>query len=124
MVTGQKEALASLWQGICSVTVREGVQNPLNKRTEFAEIVVHEDVPCKLSFHISYESGSSVVDDGNGSVVKQVARLFLASDVVIPAGSKISVTQNGRTVDYEKSGQPVVYASHQEILLQLFRGWA
>lgn len=45
-------------------------------------------------------------------------------DVVIKAGSKIIVTQHGRTTEYSNSGVPAVYPTHQEIMLTLFNGWA
>jgi len=44
--------------------------------------------------------------------------------VDIPEGSKITVTQNGVTHDYERSGKPAVYSCHQEVPLELFKEWA
>ena len=50
-------------------------------------------------------------------------KLFISPDVLIKAGSKIIVTQHGRTTEYSNSGVPAVYPTHQEIMLTLFEGW-
>ena len=42
----------------------------------------------------------------------------------MPAGSKIVVTQEGRTAAYARSGEPAVYSSHQEIVLVPFEEYA
>ena len=118
------EALRSLWSGTCTVIVRQGVQNQLNKRMEFTEKVIYQNVPCKLSFKLLYKTLLSTGEDSKVAPVKQVAKLFIAADLAIPPGSKITVTQNGKTVDYEKSGQPSFYTNHQEVPLELFKGWA
>lgn len=51
-------------------------------------------------------------------------KLFISPDVAIKAGSKIIVTQHGRTTEYSNSGVPAVYPTHQEIMLTLFNGGA
>lgn len=42
----------------------------------------------------------------------------------IPEGAKITVTQNGATKDYVRSGKSAVYSCHQEVPLELFKEWA
>ena len=42
----------------------------------------------------------------------------------IPAGSTIQITQSGHTADYNRSGQPAVYPTHQEIILALKKEYA
>ena len=54
----------------------------------------------------------------------QSITLFIDRAVTVPEGSKITVTQNGVTGVYEKSGKPAIYSTHQEIPLELFKGWA
>ena len=75
---------------------------------------------CKLSFVTIKQT----LENQNVAEVVQVTKLFISNEVDIPAGSKIRVTQNGKTADYEKSGEPAVYTNHQEITLELFKGWA
>ena len=50
--------------------------------------------------------------------------LYIDPSVDIPEGSKITVTQNGMTRDYERSGKSAVYSCHQEVPLELFKEWA
>ena len=38
--------------------------------------------------------------------------------------NRVIVTQNGETTEYKNSGKPAIYSSHQEIILELFDGWA
>jgi len=120
MVTGHKKALQMLWKGTYSVFIREERLNPITKRTEFEEVPIYTDQPCKLSF----KTIPSTNENNNAAEVVQVTKLFISNEIDIPAGSKIRVTQNGKTADYEKSGEPAVYTNHQEITLELFKGWA
>ena len=118
-MVSQSQALQSLWRGLCTISVRHEKQNPINKRTEFTETALYSAIPCRLSFKAI--TGTSEKD--NAAVVSQITKLFLAPDIKVPPGSKITVTQNGKTIDYEQSGQPGFYSGHQEIILQLFAGW-
>ena len=58
------------------------------------------------------------------SAVVQIAKVFLAPEIKVKPGSKLSVTQNGVTTEYKSSGEPAFYSTHQEIVLELFKGWA
>lgn len=116
----QKNALQSLWKGTCKIIVQVEKQNPITKKIEFVEDVVCENEPCKLS----YKTLSSTNENNNVAEVRQVPKLFLSNEISVPAGSKITVTQNGKTTDFSKSGEPAIYTYHQEIILELFRGWA
>lgn len=120
MVTGHKKALQMLWKGTCSVFIREERLNPITKRTEFEEVCIYENQPCKLSF----ERLTTTTENSNAALITQGAKLFLSPTIEIPPGSKITVTQNGKTTDYERSGEPAIYTNHQEVPLELFRGWA
>lgn len=112
--------LQKLWEGKCTVKVRQSKVNPVTKKTEFDEVISYTDEPCKLSF----ETITSTDENDNAARITQKLKLFIAPEIVIPPGSKITVTQNERTVDYEKSGEPAVYSNHKEIILNLFKGWS
>lgn len=119
-----KDVLTRLWKDRCQVTVRVPYKRP-NQSTGFREEVVMEDVPCKLSFYDNFTSANApVTPEGAASPLKQVVKLFVAPDKEIPPGSKITVTHNGKKVDYTHSGSPAVFTNHQEILLELFDKWA
>jgi len=58
------------------------------------------------------------------TAITQITKLFLASEVTIVPGSKIVVIHEGITGEYQRSGIPAVFPSHQEIMLTAFEGWA
>lgn len=114
-----KKAIENTYDGIAVVTEHRKVTDKRSKLTNYEDIIVLEDIPCKLSFktiHTASQGESSVS-------VSQTTKLFLSPDIVIKAGSKITVTQSGVTMDYTYSGVPAVYDTHQEIELQLFERW-
>lgn len=112
-----RKALESTYEGRSTVVEYQKVKDEWGM-TNFQEVTVLEDQPCKLSFEtLTSTSGDPV------ATVTQGVKLFLSSDVVIKAGSKIIVTQNGRTTEYSNSGVPAVYSTHQEIMLTLFENW-
>jgi hypothetical protein len=119
-MVNHRAALEKLWKGLCTITVRQGSKNQINKRTEFTETIVYENQPCKLSF----ERITSTNENNNAVLVIQGAKLFIAPEINIPAGSKITVTQNNKTNVYEKSGEPAIFTNHQEVPLELFKRWA
>lgn len=120
MVEEYKNALEMLWRGLCTIVVREEKQNETNKRTEFEERELYTNQPCKLSFTTIKQTD----EYNNVAEVTQIVKLFISNEIDIPAGSKIIVTQNGRTTTYRRSGEPAVYTYHQEVPLELFERWA
>jgi hypothetical protein len=82
-------------------------------------VVVIENQPCRLSF-----SSNPSATDGDIAEINQTVKLFFAPEIKVKEGSKIIVTQNGVTTEYKQSGTPAVYSCHQEIFLELFKGWA
>lgn len=115
-----REALEASYAGKCTVSILKSVTDPITKITNKQEIVEQEDIPCRLSF----SNVNSVGEASPVAPVTQTIKLFLAPEIRIEPGSRITVTQNDCTNQYERSGQPAVYASHQEITLELFKGWA
>lgn len=112
--------LRKLWAGSCTVISRVKKQDPVTKRTEFIEETIYENEPCRLS----YSRITPTTDKNDVAEVVQIPKLFLSNELNIPSGSKIIVTQNGRTTEFSNSSEPAVYSNHQEIVLELFKGWA
>ena len=112
--------LKRLWRGRCTVYVKEPVVDPQSKQTTFAEKVLLEREPCKLS----YESSSSAYPADGVAGRGQTIKLFLDPRVEIPAGSKIVVTQHGKTTGFQRSGEAAHFSGHQEIVLELLERWA
>lgn len=115
-----KRAIQSLWDGRATITVLNGVLDPATGRTEPVERVTAEDLPCR----ISYTTVKAAAPAEEAAQVAQAVTLYIDPAVDIPAGSRVTVTQNGVTLDYERSGKAAVYSCHQEVPLALFRGWA
>ena len=123
MVGGKSYAAAikSLWRGKCTVTVRNNDTTDENTgRVAIGEVDTYTDEPCRISF----DTVNATQPENNAANIVQSITLFIDRAVVIPEGSKITVTQNGVTAVYEKSGKPAVYSTHQEIPLEIFKGWA
>lgn len=112
-------ALEKLYCGTCNVVEYQKVQDPVTKKTGFAEVSVLMAQPCRLSYKSAPATG-----DGNTASVTQEITLFISPDVEIKNGSKIVVTQRGQTTQFTNASEPKVYDSHQEIALKLFERWS
>ena len=118
-VVKARKAIESLYVGKCTITEHQKVKKE-NKSTGFQDVIVLEDEPCKLSF-----SSINTTNEGSvGASLAQVVKVFLAPEVQVKPGSKLTITQHGVTNEYKSSGQPAFYSTHQEIVLELFKGWA
>lgn len=115
-----RKAIESTYDGIAVVTEWKKVRDEKTKLIESKPVIVLENQPCKLSA----ERLQMAVQGTSATEITQVMKLFLSPDIIIKPGSKITVTQANRTVDYTYSGVPAVYDTHQEIIVELFEGWA
>ena len=120
-----RKALERTYEGRATVYEYQSVRDPDTFLTDFKEVTVLEDQPCKLSF----EKLTST--DGENVAAKfQNVKLFLSPDVVIPAGCKIAVQRFNRQGElvrefvFSHSGEAGVFTNHQEIYLTLWKGWA
>jgi hypothetical protein len=69
--------------------------------------------------------GASKTQTGDAATATaQEAKLFLAPEIVVPAGSHVIVTQHGMTREYNLSSIPAVYPTHQEISFSAKDRWA
>lgn len=114
-------AIKSLWTGECTVTARNNdVTDEKTGRVVENEVDVCKNEPCRISFDTVKETRP----ESNAAEIAQSITLFIDRGVTVPPGSKITVTQNGVTAEYEQSGKSAAYSTHQEIPLELFKGWA
>ena len=114
-----RKAIESLYDGKCTITEHQKVKKE-NKSTAFVDVVVLEDEPCRLSFKTINNTSQT---DNAASAVVQITKVFLAPEIQVKPGSKLTITQNNVTTEYKSSGKPAVYSTHQEIVLELFQGW-
>ena len=115
-----RKVLESLYDGKCTITEHQKIKKE-NKSTGFQDKVVHKDVPCRLSFKTIDNTNQT---DTAASAVVQITKVFLAPEIQVKPGSKLTITQNDVTTEYKSSGEPAFYSTHQEIILELFKGWA
>ena len=108
------------YDGTATVSMWDKVKDKETGLTRQGEVILLEDVPC----HLSLESSQADVQTASAALVSQTAKLFIAPDLTIKAGSKITVTQAGVTAMYTHSGKAAVYDTHQEIVLDLFEKFA
>lgn len=120
MVSKRRKALETLWVGECTVHAWVEIENPITFITEFAEVMLYEKLKCKLS----HKNISATSQTGAPAILIQQIKLSLGNEYEIPAGCKITVSQNGKTATYTHSGEPGVFIDHQEIVLDIFKGYA
>lgn len=115
-----RKAIESLYDGKCTITEHQKIKKE-NMSTGFQDVVVQENIPCRLSFKTINNTNQT---DTAASAVVQITKVFLAPEIQIKPGSKLTITQNDVTTEYKSSGKPAFYSTHQEIVLELFKGWA
>lgn len=115
-----RRAQEATYEGVCTIIEYRYEKDAKTKLSEETEVIVIEDQPCKLSF----EKLDAVIQTETAATAAQGIKLFLAPEVEVNSGSKIVVTQNGVTGEYSASGKAAVYPTHQEVVLEVFRGWA
>lgn len=114
-----RRAQEATYEGLCTIFECQEVTDAKTKLSSEKEVAVIEDQPCKLSF----EKLNATSQTETAAVAAQGIKLFLAPEIMVRDNSKIVVTQNGVTEEYSASGKPAIYSTHQEIILELFRGW-
>ncbi|MDR2024383.1 MAG: hypothetical protein LBQ71_14320 [Hungatella sp.] len=112
-----RTAIESTYDGTCNIYEKQSYKDPDTKVTSQRLVKKVENQPC----HLSFSSISATDDTETVSKLWQVTKLFLAPEITVMPGSKIEVIQAGRTEFYSGSGQPAVYGSHQEIVLELWK---
>lgn len=119
MLEGMRAAAETLYTGKMDVVEYRPMEDEKTGVTAFQEVVVQEDVPCRLSY-----GKAAAVTDGSAAENVQEIRVYFAPDISIRPGSKLVVRQNGTEAAYKSSGVPRCYASHNEVTLEYFERWA
>lgn len=115
-----RKAIERGYTGVATITEYQEVEDPRTHFTDYQEVIVLENQPCKLSF----ETVTTAIQTETAATISQVVKLFISPDVTIKPGSMLTVAQNGVTTEYTSSGVPAVYPTHQEIILELSDKWA
>ena len=114
-----RKAVESLYDGLCTITECQKIKKE-NKSTGFGEVIILENQPCRMSFKAVNPTNQT----DTAGVVTQGITVYLSPEIVVKPGSKLTITQNGVTSEYKCSGKAAVYSTHQEIPLELFKGWS
>lgn len=107
----QRKILENTYDAICTIKNMKSIK--ADGETTTQEITVVENQPCALS----HSSNNHAKQGSVHAEASQTVKLFLAPEVEVKPGSKITVVQHGRTYNLEASGLPAVYSTHQEINL-------
>lgn len=119
-VVAVRKAIEMTYDCTCDV-IQEEKYKKENKSTGFREKKILENKKCKLSFETVTKDSK---DDVKANIV-QITKLFIAPEITIKPGSRIEVTNVvGITTIYKSSGQPAIYQTHQEIVLELDERYA
>ena len=114
-----RKAIEEMYIGTCTITEHQKVKKE-NKSTGFQDVIVLENQPCKLSF----EKITNTSQTETAALVVQTTKVLIAPEIQIKPGSKLTITQNNVTTEFKNSGEPAMFGSHQEIILELFKGWS
>lgn len=115
-----RKAIESTYESVCTIIEYQDIRDKKTKISHKVESIVVENQPCKLSF----EKLNTVIQTKSAAALSQSIKLFLAPEIRIKPGSKIIVEQNNIMTEYSASGEPAVYPTHCEYMLELFKEWA
>jgi len=113
-------ALRSLWCDRCTVYVMQNSEDDNSPFSEQEWSVLFEAEPCRMT----HKSVTITNDTDHAASTYQSTVLILDKAKEIPPGSKISVTHEGVTRTYERSGVAAVFSVHQEVPVTLKEAWA
>ena len=112
LVSAYRKQIERLYTHKVTIKETEMVFNPEKHRSEQQEVTKYENQPCRISFN------SQKVDDHDLYTSSQnMAKMFIAPEVIIKDSSKIEANINGQTVNFIKSTEPFLYPTHNEYTL-------
>ena len=124
-----KKQIESLYTDVCNVYEHVKTKDSKSKMTKTTRTLVHELLPCRMSFGTFVRpSGDEVTSNLTLSVV-----LFLSPSVEIKAGSEFEVERNvlsnddstlPRVVKLKNASSPYIYPTHQEITCSILEDYA
>ena len=116
---GFAAAIRSIWCDRCTVSVVKNSKKTGSAFTKQTPTVLFSNEPCRLS-HDSVTIPNTA--ESAASTYQQTV-LIIDKRLDIPAGSRITVTHEGVTRNYERSGVPALYSEHQEVPIALREDW-
>lgn len=109
-----RTAREKLWYGSANIYGALKTTDPITGITKIVnDAMLYENLPCKLSHR---EIKSDEQTDGPSRVVHSI-KVSIGNEYNIPSGSKMVITQSGKTASYKSSGEAAQFVVHQEIPL-------
>lgn len=109
----EREVVERTYNGRMDVYGYVDVETDYGETRQEQQLLI-QDIPCALS---QYQLRPSSHGDSHSQRSYQ-AKLFVAPDIRIAAGSDIEVRQDGMTYKFAYSGEAFAYGSHQEIMIE------
>lgn len=114
VVAIKRRAIERLYRDTAMIhTANPSAMDPVTGRI-VNQTVTTGPYPCRLSYKKFPEAQKG---DGVATFLQTIT-LFIAPELVIQAGSGVTVMHEGRTLEFTASGVPAVYSDHQEIALE------
>lgn len=106
----------SLYDSRCNIYA---YRSSVNEKgiTVSEKVIVAENVPCRISYVISFNNIYAAEQSGTVTGVNQKIKLIISPEINIDEGSLIVINHLGRERKYVSSGIPRVYNTHQEIMI-------
>lgn len=109
-----RKAIERLYDGVATIVMQSQTIDTSTGRVKSQDTTV-TGVACRISY-----KRVNPADAGGGiTAAAQIVTMFTNPDIVIKAGSDITVDQRGRMLQFRAAGVPAVYASHQEVPLEV-----
>jgi len=112
-VINERQIMERTYNGRMDVYGYVDVETDYGETKQERQLLMQE-IPCALS---QYQLRPASHSDSHSQRNYQ-AKLFVAPDIRIAAGSDIEVRQDGMTYTFAYSGEAFVYSSHQEIMIE------
>lgn len=108
----------TMYTDTCNII--EHTKSKVDGVTTFVDSAVATNEPCRISASSLKANEQSI----SSAEIGQSIKLFISPDATVNEGSKVVVTREGKTLQYMASGKPMIYPTHQEIMLIPFERWA
>lgn len=116
-----RKGIEMLYNCKCTIENVAEVEDAQTGITSQSWEIVALDILCKRSI----KNIAAADTENNVAVVTKQIKLFLAPEIEVKAGSRISVTDiHGFTEYYKSTGKPAIFHNHQEVILETVERWA
>lgn len=100
----------------CTITEVKAIKDPIKKTTVMQDVEIYKEIPCRVSFNLQKVDEKELVNSS-----ESIVKLFIAPEVLIKEGSKVTAVVNGVVTQYECSTTPFLYPTHNEYLLKFVK---